>query len=179
MAKCSICLKDVDASEAAILTISGYGKPRYLCPHCEKLINTVCESNDKDEVSVAIESIGSTLSALNIDDDAVFGTISELFSQAKQRLENPDATTSEEAEAIDEDIPGEQEEEAPESDNADKNSDDVPEFDIPDELRESAEDRERDEKEAKRSKVFDTVVGWASVAILVGLVAFFVIKFIL
>lgn len=174
---CSICLKNIDEENAPILTISGYGKPRYLCPHCEKLVSTVCESNDRGEVSEAIEKIGASLTVESVEDKPVISALNELFEEAKARLENPEAYNK----AKEAEIDGDEAEglcDSPES-AATENVESEEIFDIPAELCESEEDRQKDEDDKKKSKIFDTVIGWAAAAILIGAIVFFVVKFIL
>ena len=33
---CSICGKPIERDDASVLTISGYGNPRYICDECEE-----------------------------------------------------------------------------------------------------------------------------------------------
>ena len=185
---CSICLKKIDSENAPILTISGYGKPRYLCPHCEELVSVICESGDRKKVSEAIEKIGASLTVASVEDRPVFSALNEMIEDAKARLENPEVTDKEGEEARSaeepcevtcEDVAEDVIEEgafAPTAGEAESEDDG---FDIPEELRESEDDRKKDEADKKRGKIFDTVIGWAAAAILIGAIVFFVVKFIL
>lgn len=176
MNRCSFCLRTIEGDDAPILTISGFGKPRLLCPHCDKLVGTICDSTDKVEVSEAIEKIGESLTLANVDDKAVFDTLKAMIDEARVRIEEGVLPIT--------DAPDEQGDAVAEDNEADtlvKNTEAAAEeiFDIPEELRESDEDRAKDEKEAKHSKVMDSVVGWAAAAILVATIVIFIVKFII
>lgn len=195
MSRCAICFREFKEENAPILTISGYGKPRFLCPHCQELVDCVCDSNNKDEINLAISKIGAALTAANNDDAAVFSALTEIYEDARSRIEgnensapesekHPDAcelsevndsVTCEDAISCD----GENEPACGKEESLETATAATEEFDIPDELRETEEDKALDEKEAKRGKVLDTVIGWSAAVILIATIIFFIVKFII
>ena len=176
MNRCSVCLRTIEGDDAPILTISGYGKPRLLCPRCDKLVGTICDSTDKVEVSEAIKKIGESLTSANVDDKAVFDTLKTMIDEARVRIEEGVLPNTDESDEQG-NVLSSGSENATAEDTAEEAYEEI--FDIPEELRESEEDRVKDEKEAKHNKVMDSVVGWAAAAILVATIVIFIVKFII
>ena len=156
---CSICKKTFTSEEPAVLAISAYGNPRYICEECEALLDTATLGTDTDEVGKAIGRLGSYAAGLNINDEVVFGSVSSLLEEANSRLTRILAGTYD------------FEEDSAESDSMLE--------EIPEELLESEEDRLLDEEEAVAREKTDKLVTWISAIIFVGAMAYFLISLIL
>ena len=156
---CSICKKTFASEEPAVLAISAYGNPRYICEECEALLDTATLGTDTDEVGKAIGRLGVYAENLNINDEVVFGSVSSLLSEANTRLTKILAGTDDFEEDTAE-LDGELDE-------------------IPEELLESEEDRLLDEEEAAAREKTDKLVTWISAVIFAGAIAYFLISLIL
>ncbi len=151
---CSICLTPVEEESASVLAMGGYGTPKCLCDACASLIDTVSGSRDYDSISSAMDAITDKMSRANIDDRVTVSTVTDILKSGAER-----------ARAIKD---GTYDFSLDDQPSADGGLDD-----IPDELRETEEDRLLDEKEARANKKFDTFLNYAWVA--VGAVALVVI----
>ena len=67
--KCTICRNLFDADDAAILTMSGYGNARYICPECSSLLDVVTLGDNYDAIKSAMDEIGQKM-AIDVDDTA-------------------------------------------------------------------------------------------------------------
>ena len=159
---CCICPARIDENEAPILTHGRSTVPRYICPECEKRIDTAMLDKDPEKVTEACRELGESLTRYGVEDLAVVDEINGIIEGAMLRAKAIKEGTYDFS--ADEEIRT-----ATEGDG---------EFDITDDIKETPEDRERDEKEAKRTKLFDTLTSWAAGLILVGAVVFFLIKFV-
>lgn len=158
---CSICHKEVNAEDAPILTMGNFGTPRYLCDECDELLVEATTGKSYEEISSACDKISKTLAAISNDDEVVLEELNGILSSAAQRAKEISLGTYDFS--LDENLEeatGEEE-------------------DIPEELKETEEDRALDEKEAKTNKVIDTIISWAAVLILVGALTFFILKFVI
>ena len=154
---CSICNRSVDSETASILALGGYGNAKYICDDCAAELDAATTAREFDAVKAAMDSIGEKMAKNNIEDELVIATVGELFIGAKRR-----------AKAIKEGTYDFSLDEAP-AENAEEGS--VEEFDIPDELRETEEDKELDAEEKKKSAFFDKIFNWVSLVLLLGGVA--------
>ncbi len=159
---CSICKKTVDSETAPVLTVGGYGNAKYICEDCAALLDTATTAREFDAVKSAMDSIGEKMAKNNIEDELVIATVGELFIEAKRRAQaikdgTYDFSLDEAPVAAEQ---GSDEEEAP-----------IEEFDIPEELRETDEDKELDAADEKKSAFFDKIFNWISLALIVGGVA--------
>ncbi len=159
---CSICKKTVDSETAPVLTVGGYGNAKYICEDCAALLDTATTAREFDAVKSAMDSIGEKMAKNNIEDELVIATVGELFIEAKRRAKaikdgTYDFSLDEAPVAAEQ---GSDEEETP-----------VEEFDIPEELRETDEDKELDAADEKKSAFFDKIFNWISLALIVGGVA--------
>lgn len=157
---CSICNKLVDSEIASILTMGGYGNPKYICDDCANDLDTATTAREYDEIKAAMDSIGEKMSKNNIDDELVIATVGELFLGAKERAKAIEQGTydfSAENEVVDQ---------------PDTEIDEVvEEFDIPEELRESEEDKALDAAEAKQAAFYEKILNWVSLGLIVASVA--------
>lgn len=156
--KCTVCAEIFDGAEASILTMSGFGNARFICPECSKLLDTVTLDTDYDKIISAMDSLGKR-NALDPADSAAVTALTEILDGAKERAEK--IKSGEYDFSLD----------------TETDSDELEE--IPEELREREEDRALDEKEAKQNAVMDKISSWVCGAILVGAIIYAVIRFIL
>ncbi len=155
---CSICGARTD-SDAAVLTISGYAKPRYICGECEALLDTATLGDSYELIAEATEKVSDRLTASGCEDAVVLGELSVIFKRSAERAKAIKDGTYD----FSEDTVGEV---------------DLPE-EVPEELTESEEDRLLDEKEAKANRIMDSIFSWVAGIIFFGAVVYFIIRFIL
>ena len=150
--RCSICLSNV-GEDAPILTMGGYGNPRYLCTECSAELDRATLSRDTEEIERAMSSISRKMLEFS-PDTTTFDTIGEILSSAKERAERiadgsydfsfDEEVTEESAEAFD---------------------------DIPDELTESEEDKELDRIESEKQAKIDKFLDYVNIGLVIGLIA--------
>ena len=140
MKSCSICKSEIEAENPSILTMGGYGNPRYVCEDCDKEIERMLLSKDTAEVASAMKILGDHLDRIGCEDTAVIRTMEKMMARATSRAQKiSDGTydfSEDEAESEEELI------------------------EIPEELQETEEDRALDEKEAEIAKKWDKVLNW-------------------
>ncbi len=146
---CSVCLKPIDLDTAPVLTMGAYGTPRCLCEECAEQVEIFTRGTDYDEIAAAMDEISARMSRANIDDKITVACVTDMLVTAAKRANDIKEGTY--------DFSLDEEEE---------------EYVIPDELRESEEDRALDEKEAKSKEKMDKVMNWVWLAVLVGTVVF-------
>lgn len=154
---CSVCGAPTERDSAAILTMGKYGNPRYLCSECEVLLDTATGGTDYDNIKEACRLLGKRLADSGSKDEATSDALAEIFERVSER-----ARLIEEGEY-------------------DFSHDEEPEeelTDIPEELRESEEDRQLDEVEAKRSKLLDSIFTWITAGVFVGVIIFLILYFV-
>ena len=149
---CSVCLKQITNEDAPVLTMGSYGTPRLLCDECAGYIETMTGSRDYDEIVKAMDKLTEAVSRANIDDKPTVATVTELL-----------ATSAERAAAI-------------KNDSYDFSLDEVEEedYEIPEDMKETEEDRALDEKERIRVEKFDKILNWLWAAVFVAAVGFVV-----
>ena len=151
---CCICKKAVDSETAAILTVGGYGNAKYLCDACAEDLDTATAAVEYDAIKSAMDSIGAKMAANNIDDELVIATVGELFIGAKRRAKAIKA--------------GEYDFSQDDTNDTASVTEGEEEYDIPEELRETEEDKSLDAAEKKKSALFDKIFNWLSLAIIVA-----------
>lgn len=154
MNRCAVCNAPIEGESPAILTMGGFGHPRYLCPACAERFDTVTTGHDPEEISAAAEKITADLAVANSDDEATYETVKEVLTAAATRADAIRAGTydfsddgKDEGEGLDE---------------------------IPEELRESEEDRALDREEEEKNQKFDRVLNFVWLGIAVAAVAFLI-----
>ena len=154
---CCICHHPLNNEDAPVIAMGGYGNPKCACESCEALIDTATTSRDPEEISEACKSLGEALTAGNTGDEQIIDTVNDIIRSASERgaaiKEGTYDFALDEADAEDE-------------------------FDITDDLKESEEDRKKDERDEKVAKIIDTALSWACGAIFVAAITLFIIKFI-
>ncbi len=158
---CALCGALPEREEPAILALGNYGYPRYLCEECEAELDTATLGKDYDAVAGAIERLAKKTDSFGKDDKITLKTMKEILeSAAKRAAAIKDGSYDF---ALDREEPSEDEEGFDE---------------IPEELRESEEDKALDAKEAALGKKLDKFINWFWVVAFAGLVVYFVVKFI-
>ena len=152
--KCSICLCEVTNEDAPILTMGAYGIPRYLCDDCASLMEVATLGTDYEEIVSAMSELTSRMSDENIDDKAAMDTVTEAFREAAERATAIKNGTYDFT--------------------LDELTDEGVLEDIPEELRESEEDRALDEQEAEEAKRVDKFMNWVWLGVLIGAIAFII-----
>lgn len=138
MSKCVICNKEFSSEEPKILAMGAYGNPKYMCDDCGSDFEVATLGRDFDEIAAAMDRIGARMANAN-PDKFTFNTVNKVMLSAGERaklIKDGDYDFSlDEAEV--------EEEEGFE--------------DIPEELRETEEDKELDKEDEEKAKKFDKV----------------------
>ena len=158
MKSCSICKKEVDAEIASILTMGGFGNPRYLCDECAAEIEGMLSERDSEKIEESMQKISGKLSVSDPDDSVVLDTVNDIFSKAGDRAKRIKEGTYDFSEDEEEDVEG---------------------FDeIPEELKETEEDRARDEQDSITAKKLDKISNWLMAAATVLALGFIILRFL-
>ena len=161
---CSTCLRRIESEEAPVLVMGAYGNPKLLCDDCAKLIDTITLGKDAQEIEGAMQTLTDRMSASNVDDRFVIATVTEILNDSAERAQKIKEGTYDFA--------------------LDEVEDEDAMDDIPEELRETEEDRLLDEKDAAANAKFDKFLNrlWIGVGILAAcvliwkIIQFFFIK---
>ena len=81
---CSICGKPIEREDAPVLTISGYGNPRYICDECEQQMDVAMSSRDVEEIEAVVKVLGDKMNASK--DDYAVAAMYNFISVACDRL---------------------------------------------------------------------------------------------
>ena len=155
---CSLCHKVFTEERPAVLTVGGFGTPRYLCEECDDLFYTATKSTDPDEINRAIREIGETMTEANCDDDLTIETVNSLIAGAVDRREKIEAGiydfSLDEVEESEED-------------------------ELPEELSETEEDRRKDREDEERARRADNIWGWITLGVIAAAaIAFVLFRFV-
>ena len=151
---CCLCLSAVNSEEADILTMGGYGTPKYLCPECAKKIDNVLSGRDYDSIVLSLDELNASVIKSNVDNHAVLASITKILADGAERANKIKEGTLD----FDKELEEKKEEE----------------FEITEELEESEEDRLLDEKEAVVQKKLDKITSIVSGVILVAAIAYLI-----
>lgn len=155
---CSVCNKKVDSETAAILTVGGYGNPKYICEECDGDFAEATGARDVEAIKSAMDRIGRKMSLSDPNDKLVLKTVEDIMAEASARAkkiqEGMYDFSAEEAEGSKE------------------------EQEIPEELRETEEDKELDRMEAERNKKIDRIINWVSAIALLGVLGYAIYRLI-
>ena len=159
MAKCSVCNAAIDNPTPAILVMGAYGNPRCMCDECERDFETATLGKDIDGISAAMERIGNKISE-NDPDKQIYNTVNSILLGAAERAKkirdgSYDFSEDEERESVEGELD-----------------------DIPEELRETEEDRELDRQDEEKLKKFDEFFNYVVWGAVIGVVGFFIWKLI-
>ena len=154
MKHCSICKKNIESEEPAILTMSGFGNPRHICEECEKDLDEATLSREPEIISAAIGRIGEKIKSANNDDALILNTVSEIIESATERGEMiKNGVYDFENDGIDEEGAIDE---------------------IPEELLETEEDKRRDERDARVNAKLDKIMNWVTLGIFVGALGYII-----
>ena len=156
MNKCSLCTR-VDTDEnSPILTMSAYGNPRYICEDCAKDLDEATTSHNYDEIKSAFDRLGEKIANRAVVDDFINETLQEIMSSAAERAEKI-KNGQYDFWLDDEKSAGEMEE-------------------VPEELQETDEDRELDERDEEKARKIDKWLNLGFAAALIAAAVIFIIK---
>ena len=160
MSKCCVCQVEIEKEEdAALLGMGVAGIPRYLCDDCDKLIETAILGKDYDEIGSAISRI-SHLMADGNPDGVTYDIMSVLMLRASDRaVAIKEGTYDFSLDEQPTELDGGLEE-------------------IPDELKETEEDREKDRIEEEKAKKFDKIYNYFLIGLGIAFVGFVIWKII-
>lgn len=154
METCSICTKEITSEEPKILVMGAYGMPKYICDECARDIDEVTLGKDYEKIAETMEKIGNKLSFSN-PDKATFVTVNSIMESAAERAKLIKEGTydfSLDEETVDDDS-----------------------FDeIPEELKETEEDRALDRADEEKMRKFDIFYNILVACLSVALGAFIV-----
>ena len=158
MKSCSICKSEIESENPSILTMGGYGNPRYVCESCDAQIERMLLSREPAEVQDAMRILGEHLSRIGCEDNAVINTMEDMTKRATARAEAIREGTYDFSE-----------------DEADEDAEELVE--IPEELQETEEDRALDEKEKAAEKKMDKIlnIAWAVFLAIFGAAAVYML----
>ena len=155
---CALCLRETDLEQPPLLTVGGYGTPRYLCEECASDIDIATKDKEYDSAIAAMDRVAKKMAtAKTIEDEVSVNAIREIFSSANER-----------AEKIRDGIYDFSEDEQSEEDS----------FEITEEYAETEEDKELDRIDAEKQRRFDKIYGWVAVGVLALTVGFLIYRFL-
>ena len=158
MAKCCMCDANIEREDAPILSMGGGGNPRVLCDRCVELLDTATLGRDFDAIKGAIEEIGDIM-AENDPDSITFSIVSSLMADASKRAKEIKNGTYDFA--------------------LDEQADEEGGFDeIPEELRETEEDIQKDKEDEEKLKKFDKFYNYVLIGACIGMGIFLIWKII-
>ena len=147
MARCAICFNEIDAENAPILTMSGYGTPRYLCSECEADVETATTSRNAAEATAAMDRLSAKATRAN-PDKQTFDALTVLLADAAARARSIADGTYDFSE--------------------DDVSDEQPLEDIPEDMLETEADLEADRRDEEKLKKFDKIFNYIAAVVLGG-----------
>lgn len=159
MKRCCICNAPIEHEDAPALVMSISGNPKLLCDDCVKALDEITLGKDYDTIEASIEKVGKMMSENELD-SLTFETMNSLLASAVVR-----------AKLIKE---GKYDFSLDEKDNDEDGFDEIPE-----ELRETEEDRERDRADEEKLKKFDkifNIVAATLVILTIGFVAWRIVE---
>ncbi len=146
--------------DSPVLTIGGFGNPKYLCDDCSALLDTVTLSRDYEKIEAAMDEIGRKMGD-NHPDKLTFDTMGGIIANAAERAK---AIQSGEYDFSLDEAPIQTEEEG---------------FDeLPEELCETEEDKEKDRQDEEKDKRFDKLYNIVLICACIGVGIFTVWKII-
>ena len=159
MAKiCCTCLSRIENEDAPVLTMGAYGNPKLLCDECAALVEAMSFGKDYNEVVAAMDGLTARMSSSNVDDRVTVATVTKMLNECADRAQKIKEGTYDFS--LDEQKENEGFEE------------------VPEELRETEEDKLLDEKEAEANAKFDKVMNWMWIGVGIAAVGFIIWKLI-
>lgn len=155
--RCCICNCEVNSEDAAILAMSGYGSPRYICDGCDGELSLATGARELSDITEAMDRVSKKMTVNNVGDPLVLKSVEEIMTEARERAEKIKSGSYDFSE----------EEQANRSTEAEE---------VPEELLETEEDRELDRKEAEKNKKLDKITNIVCITVLVAALGFLVYK---
>ena len=155
-AVCCLC-HNLCNENAPVLTMGPYGTPRLLCSSCSDDLDTVTTDRDPERIKEAMERIGKRLSEKN-PDELSLETVNDILFEASERAKQIERGEYDFA--------------------LDETAEEGELLDIPDEQKESEEDKALDEKEAVKMAKFDKILNWVFLAVVILIVGFFIFNLV-
>jgi len=149
MRKCAICQSSEVYEDSPILVMGAYGVPKCLCDTCSKDMECATGGREYAEVEAAIERLGARLKDGKADSQAL-EVASALLTSAAERCAA--IKRGEYDFSLDESEPEGEDELS----------------DIPEELRETEEDKELDRQDAEKQEKFNEFMDYVNIGALVG-----------
>lgn len=153
---CSVCRAKIESEEAAILTLGGFGNPRYLCDSCASDFDAASSEKEVSDIDSAIDRISKKMTSARVDDGLVLKTVSELMASARERREQ---IRLGEYDFSEDELPEENEE-------------------IPKELLESDEDVAAERLAAEKNKKYDKITNIICAVLALAALGFFIYRII-
>ncbi len=155
MDNCVICGAKPDTETAAVLEMSAYGTPKYICGSCASDLDIATSSKEPEEILQATARIAKKAGDYDVS-GRTFVSIEAILASASER-----------AQAI-KDGSYDFSEDEPDSDGS---------FDeIPEELQETEEDRELDRKEEEQTEKVNKMLDYISIGAVAGIAIFVIWK---
>lgn len=151
MDNCALCGSEITNENAPVLTMGGYGVPRYLCDNCAEQIEVATTAKSTEAIAAAVKALGQKLS-MSDHDNATNEAMTEILDAAMKRGKAIKDGT------YDFSLDGEEPEEVLE--------------DIPEELLETEEDKKLDKEEEEKAERANNIFTWISIIIFSALGAF-------
>lgn len=147
----------LDSENAAILALGGYGNAKYICDECDELLNNATRGREIAEINTAMDALSCRMRRAGIDDTFVLKTVDSVLKEARSRRDR--IARGDYDFSAEEQKDGEIEE-------------------IPEELRETEEDRLADERELEEAKKWDKVITVVSAVVFSAVLIYFLYRFI-
>lgn len=152
---CALCGREITNEDAPILTMGGYGVPRYLCDNCSEQIEIATTATDVKAIAAAVKALGSKLDSTD-HDDATTAVMTEILNSAMER--------------------GVAIKEGTYDFTLDEKQEDTTFDDIPEELKETEEDKKLDEEEEKKYAKLNSIFNWIMIAAFAAVGAFLIYR---
>ncbi len=152
MSLCSLCQKQIEGENLAVISMGAYANPRYICDDCSKLIETAQSAREYDEIAQALDTLSSYMTEHGCDDPYVIEAMDNIMSESSLR-----------ASAIKEGIY-----------DFSLDEEEGEEYEVPEDLQETEEDRELDRRDREAEEKMDKFMNWAWVGVAIGFVIYLV-----
>ncbi len=156
ISKCSICNAVIESEEPAILTMGGFGYPRYICDECSCDLDEASLGREEPKIAAAMDRIGKKM-LVSDPDHQTYVTVTGLMAIAHERALKIREGTYDFS-----------------LDEADEGGFD----EIPEELAETEEDKEKDRIDEEKAKAFDKFFNYVLIGVGIGFVGFIIWKLV-
>ena len=158
MDECIICSTPIDEENAPVLEMGAYGHPKYLCDECAADLDGITLEKDVEKIRASMSRLTKKIEVADLS-EKTFATITSILDKAVSR-----AKAIEEGSydfSLDE---AEGEEELEE---------------IPEELLETEEDRQLDERDAEKEERNNRIFDYITFGVFLAALGFAAYKFII